>query len=114
VISELRQHAREDLQAQVLLIPQAVGSSLKDTDLVVEAFNKAERDLVLWLAVSSDPRPVLVNHLGKLLVRLEPLPLERVAPLLEEAACPALGLVIPELTERLLEQVGRVESFVWL
>src|SRR5882762_10516427 len=96
---ELRQHAGEDLQAQVLLIAQAVGSALKDADLVVEAFDEAECDLVLWFAVGGDASPVTANHRGEFLVRLEALPLERVAPVLEEAACPALGLVVPELVE---------------
>jgi len=47
--------------------------------------------------------PMTINHLGELLVGLEPPPLERGAPILEEAPCPTLILVPPELTERLLE-----------
>jgi hypothetical protein len=31
-----------DLQAQVLLIAQAVGSALKDADLVIEALDEAD------------------------------------------------------------------------
>jgi len=50
-----------------------------DADLVVEALDKAERDLVLRFAVGGNPVPMAVNHLGELLVRLEALPLERVA-----------------------------------
>jgi len=83
---------------------------LKDSDLVVEALDEAERDLVLRLAVGTDPVPMTVDHLCELLVRFEPLPLERVAPVLEEAASPALGLVVPELDEGLHEQVGSIEA----
>ena len=47
---------------------------------------------------------------------LEALPLQARAPVLEEAPRPALALVVPELTEGLLEQVGRVQlriSLMW-
>ena len=37
-----RQHAGEDLEAQILLVAQAIGAPLEDTDLVVEAFDEAE------------------------------------------------------------------------
>jgi pimeloyl-ACP methyl ester carboxylesterase len=37
---ELRQHAGEDLQAQVLLIAQAVGSALKNADLLLKPSTK--------------------------------------------------------------------------
>src|SRR6266480_1978497 len=53
-----------------------------------------------------------IDHRGEFLVRLEPLPLEARAPLLEEAPCPALAFVAPQLAEALLENVGRVEPFV--
>jgi hypothetical protein len=38
--------------------------------------------------------------------------LERGAPVLEEAPCPTLMVVTPQLTERFLEQVGGVQSLV--
>src|SRR5207237_10843253 len=53
-----------------------------------------------------------INHLGELLIRLEPLPLEAPAPVLKEAPRPALALVAPQLAEALLEQIGRVEALV--
>ena len=40
------------------------------------------------------------------------MPLERVAPVLEEALGPALPGVVPELSEGLFEQVGRVDPLV--
>ena len=43
-----------------------------------------------------------IDHLGELLVRLEPLPLEAGAPVLKEAPRPALALVAPQLAEAFL------------
>ena len=53
-----------------------------------------------------------LDHVGELLVGLEPLPLERGAPVVEEAPRPALALVAPQLAEGLLEQVGGVQALV--
>src|SRR4029077_5594255 len=53
-----------------------------------------------------------INHLGKLLIGLEPLPLEACTPVLEEAPRPAFALVAPQLAEALLEDIGRVEPLV--
>src|SRR5262245_39339824 len=53
-----------------------------------------------------------VDHVGELLVGLQSLPFERRAPVLEEMPGPALVLVAPQLTERLLEQVGGVQPLV--
>src|SRR3974390_831682 len=96
------QHAGEDLEPQVVLVAQAVGASLDHPDLVVEPLDEARRDLVLWLAVGRDAFPVTADHGGELLVRLEPLPLQARAPVLEEAPCPALALLAPQLAQALL------------
>jgi hypothetical protein len=40
VFSDLREHAREDFQAQILLTSQAISTSLKNPELVVEPFDK--------------------------------------------------------------------------
>src|ERR1700686_2139835 len=53
-----------------------------------------------------------VDHRGEFLIRLEPLPLEARAPVLEEAPRPALALIAPQLAKALLEDVGRVEPLV--
>ncbi len=50
-----------------------------------------------------------LNHRGELFVGLEPLPLERRSPVLEEAPCPTFALVVPELAEGFLEQVRGVQ-----
>src|ERR1700690_1869753 len=110
--SELGQHARENLQSEVFLIAQSVRSPLNDANLVVQSFHESERDLVLWLAVGGDPIPMSINHLSKFLVGFESLPLEARAPVLEEPPRPPFALVVPELAEGLLEQVGRVQSLV--
>jgi hypothetical protein len=41
--SERLEHAGEDLEAEVLFVAQAVGTTLDDTDLVVESLDEAER-----------------------------------------------------------------------
>jgi hypothetical protein len=40
--SERRQHAGQDFEPQVVLVRQAVGATLDDSDLVIEPFDKAE------------------------------------------------------------------------
>src|SRR6516165_9202661 len=66
------------------------------------------------MAVRHDPLPVLLDHRGELLVGLQPLPPQRLAPLLEEPQRPTRRLVVPELPERLLEQIGRMQALVGL
>jgi hypothetical protein len=75
--SEFRQHAGQDLQAQIFFVAQSVGPTLDDADLVVEAFDEAERDLVLRLAVGGDAVPMSIDHLGEFLVGFQALPLSR-------------------------------------
>src|SRR5215831_16906958 len=105
--SEHRQHAGEDLEPQVL-VPEPVRAALADADFVVQPLDEAEPDLVLRAAVGRDPLPVPVNHRSERLVGLQALPLEGRPPVLEGAAGPARPAVVPELPERLLEQVGCV------
>src|SRR6266702_377632 len=62
--------------------------------------------------VGRDAIPMTIDHCGELLIRLEPLPLEARAPVLEETPRPALALVAPQLAEALLEDVGGVEPLV--
>src|SRR6266545_3250441 len=110
--SECRQRAGEDLEPEVLFVAEPVRATLEDADLVVQPLDEAERDLVLRATVGRDPLPVALNHRGELLVGAQALPLEGRPPVLEEAARPALPAVVPELAERLLEQVGRVQALV--
>src|SRR5437870_3662545 len=110
--SDLRQHAREDLEAKVLFVAQPVRTALEHADLVVESLDEAEGDLVLRPAVGRDPFPVALNHGGEFLVGPQALPLERGAPVLEEAACPPPAAVVPQLAEGFLEQVGGVQPLV--
>src|SRR5713101_1280767 len=110
--SQHRQHAGEDLEPQVLFVAEAVGATLEHADLVVQPLDEAERDLVLRAAVRGDAVPVPINHRGELLVGPQALPLEGGPPVLEEAASPALPAVVPELAERLLEQVRSIQPLV--
>jgi hypothetical protein len=51
---------------------------------------------------------VLVDHLGELLEGLESLTLQGSTPVIEELPCPGFATVVPELAERLLEEIGCV------
>ena len=110
--SDRRQHAGQDLEAEILFVAEPVRAALEDADLVVQPLDEAERDFVVRAAVGGDPVPVPVNHRGELLVRSQALPLQGRPPVLEEAAGPALAAVVPELAERLLEQVRGVQALV--
>ena len=111
---DVRQHTGQDLEPEVFFIPEAVGPALDHPDLVVQALDKAEGDLVLREAVSGDSLPMTFDQLGEVFIGLETLPLERGRPVIEEASGPTFSRVVPELTEGLFEQVGRVEALVCL
>ena len=64
------------------------------------------------MAVSGNPRPVLVNHASKCLVRFQPLPLQRLLPVFKESSRPNLTLVVPQLTEQFLEHIGRIQALI--
>ncbi len=91
---------------------QTVGGALDDGELVVEAFDEAEGDLVLWSAVGGNAVPMTIDHLGQLFEVLETLPLEARPPVVEEISRLDLAREFPQLTEGLLEQVGGVEPLV--
>jgi hypothetical protein len=100
------QHARENLQPQVLLVPQVVCSTLYDPNLVVHTLDESERDLVLWLALGGDPIPMSTDRRRELLVGFESRPLQARQPVLEEAPRQALTLVVGELAEGPLSRYG--------
>jgi len=49
------------------------------------------------------------DHIGQLVVRLQPLPFETVFPALEENPRVALSVLVPEPTKGFFEQVGGIE-----
>jgi len=106
MILDLREPAGEDLQAQILFVAQSIGTALKDPDLIVQAFNEPEGDFVLSVTICRHPIPMTLDHLRKLLIGFQPLPLQGRAPGRKEAPGPAFLLVVPPLAERLLKQVG--------
>jgi len=55
---------------------------------------------------------VTIDHFGEALVGFEPAPFQARAPVVEETARPALALVVPQLAEGLLQDVGGVEALV--
>jgi len=69
---------------------------------------------VVRVAVTDDPVPVALDHVGELLEGFKPLPAQLGFPVLEESLGPERVPVIPELPEGLLEQIRPVESFVGL
>ena len=72
----------------------------------------SRRREVLRPAVGCDPIRMTFDHIGKLLVRLQPLPFEAGAPVLEGLPRPCLAVVIQQLSEALLEQVGGIEPLI--
>ena len=114
MILDRLKHASENLQAQVFFIAEAITSSLDHTNLVVQAFHKTKGYLVLGLTIRCDTIPVIRDHQGKLFVGSQTLPLQRIAPVLEEPSGPALGLVVPKLSKRFLEHVSGIEPAVGL
>ena len=108
-LSDLGQHASEDLQAEVLFVPKAVRPALDDPDLGIDSLDEPERELLLRLAVRRDPAPVPLHQRGELLEGFESLPFEGFFPVVEEPPCPPFAAVPPQLIERFLEKVGRLE-----
>jgi hypothetical protein len=53
-----------------------------------------------------------IDHAGEALIGFEALPFEAGAPVVEEAPGPALAVVVPELAEGLLQNIGGVQPFV--
>src|SRR3954453_14607037 len=112
--SDFWQHAGEDFEAKILFVSKSVGASLDHADLVVDPFDEPQGHLVLFMAIRRDPIPMSLDHPGELLVRLEPLPPQGRPPSVEESPRPNLPLVVPQLTEHLLEQVSLVQPPVGL
>src|SRR5260370_39537386 len=112
--SDFWEHTGEHLETEVLLIPEAVGAALDHADLLDEAFDEPQGHLGLRLAIRRDAVPMRLHQPRELLVRLQTLPAHRRPPLVEEPSCPAGTPVVPELIERLLEQVGLVQASVGL
>ena len=54
--SERRQHARENLETEVLFVAEPVRAALEDADLVVQPLDEAERDFVVRPAVGRGDR----------------------------------------------------------
>jgi len=75
-----RQEGGQNLEPEILLIPLAVGTPLNHANLVIQTFDKPQRDLVEEHAIRRDAVPVPVDQGGKFLKRPEPFPLELLAP----------------------------------
>src|SRR5947207_15017149 len=64
------------------------------------------------MAIRLDAIPVGLDHRGELTKGFQPLPLQGVFPVVEEPAGPAWSVVVPELAERLLQEVGLVQPAI--
>lgn len=53
-----RQEGGQNLESHILLVPVAVGAPLNHANLVIQAFDEAELDLVAGHAIRRDARPV--------------------------------------------------------
>ena len=52
--SKIRQHTGQDLETKIFFVPEAIGSALHYTNLVVQTFYEPKRDFVFGLAEGSD------------------------------------------------------------
>jgi len=77
-----------------------------------ESLHETKRDLVRGCGLSGTPIPVPLDHLRKVLVGFESLPLQRGLPVLEKPPGLAFDLILPSLAEGFLQQRGHVESLV--
>jgi hypothetical protein len=111
-LSDLRKHTRQDFEPKVFFVSQSVGAPLNDSDLGIESFDKAQRDVFFGRTVGRNPLPVAFHQRRKPLEGRQTLPLERVFPMVEEPPCPPFPPVVPQLPERFLEQIGRMEPLV--
>lgn len=96
-MTEWRQERRDDLELEVFFVAVAVGAALEDADLGVEPLDQAQAELVLRVTTGGDSVPMSLYQVSELSVGFEPLPPQRLAPAVEEAPRPALGLVVPQL-----------------
>ena len=64
------------------------------------------------MTVGGDTIPMVLNHLCKLLIRFKPLPLQAVFPSIKEGTGAALREIIPELAERLFQQVSGIQTSI--
>jgi hypothetical protein len=85
-----------------------MGTALNDPNLVIQTFYKTQRDFILRVDKGGDPIPMAFDHLCKLLIWLEPLPLQGRSPVIEEFSSPALFLILPKLAEEFLQETGVV------
>ena len=70
---------------------QAIGSALDNADLVVQALDKAQGDLIFGFAVSGNACPLPFDERCKLLIGFKALPLQLRLSVLEELPRPSFA-----------------------
>ena len=63
MFSQLRQHASENFEPEILFVSQSVGAPLDDTNLAVQSLDESQRHFVFRSAISADSFPMRLNHL---------------------------------------------------
>jgi len=81
-LRERRPEGCDDLEVQVMVVAIPIGTTLQESDLIVQAFDHAETDLVVGIAVRDDALPVALDHVGKAFVARRKLRLPPSNPLL--------------------------------
>ena len=83
----------DDFQPHVLLVPVAIGAADEILSFEVGRLDVSQRHPLV--AAGEDSVEVSLHHAGKLVVGLEPAPLELAYPAVEEAPRASLRLVGP-------------------
>ncbi len=87
------------------MVAQSVRVSRDDAHLIVQPFRKSEQNIVLS-AGGGDSIAMPIDRLSDFLVGFGALPVQARQPVLEESACLAFTLAVPELAEGSLSVVG--------
>lgn len=74
----------EDFEVQIFLVSNSAGTTLDDSDFVVDAFDETEADLVVHLAIGHDSTPMTFDPLGELFEGAQSLPTQLGFPMVEE------------------------------
>ena len=84
------------------------------SNLIIQALDKTKGNFIFRLAECGNTIPMGLNHLGKLLIRFETLPLQSRTPVFKKPPRPALFLVIPKLAKRFLKKISCVQPLISL
>ena len=93
----------EDFEAQVLLVTNAIGTTLDNPDFIISAFDETEAALIIRVTVGHDTVPMSFDHSCELFQRFESLPAQLRFPVIKELPGPSRTFIGPQITEGFLE-----------